>query len=350
ARELANELGALATVASVDIELTAVYLLRFELERSLEAAQRALAASHRYRLMGVQSVASLFLAELHGLRGDRAGMEGLLADLPAVDGEEAAYFETCRNAFRGEASLCENNRKQALRELAAAVTSGRRLSTAAPSPCFGEWTLVWSLENRDSSEAQARAEAPPPWAMIHPINRAMVQYAAAVRLGRRGQAARAAEAAALGDRLVAQAPWYLHMGRRLMADAAIADRWGEPARWLPGCETFFDQHGYQAVASACRSLLRRCGARSTGARTHPGVPEPFARLGVTQREMEVLAVLPDGLSNKEIAARLYLSTKTVEKHVASLMDKLAVRSRAHLAAIATARGGVGHQQYGSPVE
>jgi hypothetical protein len=41
ARELANELGALATVASVDIELTAVYALRFELERSLEAAQRA---------------------------------------------------------------------------------------------------------------------------------------------------------------------------------------------------------------------------------------------------------------------------------------------------------------------
>jgi binding-protein-dependent transport system inner membrane component len=165
-------------------------------------------------------------------------MEGLLADLPAVDGEEAAYFETCRNAFRWEASLCENNRKQALRELAAAVAYGRRLSTAAPSPCFGEWTLVWSLENRDSSDAQARVQAPPPWAMIHPVNRAIIQYAAAVRLGRRGQAAQAGEAAALGDRLIAQAPWYLHMGRRLMADAAIDDRWGEPARWLPGCETF----------------------------------------------------------------------------------------------------------------
>jgi DNA-binding NarL/FixJ family response regulator len=55
--------------------------------------------------------------------------------------------------------------------------------------------------------------------------------------------------------------------------------------------------------------------------------------------MEVLAVLSDGLSNKEIAARLYLSPKTVEKHVASLMDKLEVRSRTQLAAMAAGKMG-----------
>jgi DNA-binding NarL/FixJ family response regulator len=56
---------------------------------------------------------------------------------------------------------------------------------------------------------------------------------------------------------------------------------------------------------------------------------------VTARELEVLEAVRDGLSNPEIAARLYLSRKTVEKHVGSLMNKLGVRARAQLAAIAT---------------
>jgi DNA-binding NarL/FixJ family response regulator len=60
---------------------------------------------------------------------------------------------------------------------------------------------------------------------------------------------------------------------------------------------------------------------------------------VTERELEVLVNLADGLSNKQIGARLYLSPKTVEKHVASLMDKLDVRTRASLATIATAKLG-----------
>jgi DNA-binding CsgD family transcriptional regulator len=129
------------------------------------------------------------------------------------------------------------------------------------------------------------------------------------------------------------------MARRLVAEAAIDDGWGDPAGWLVESEAFFDRHGIHPVASACRSLLRKCGAGPVTTRARARVPEPFRDAGVTAREMEVLAVLSEGLSNKEIAARLYLSPKTVEKHVASLMGKLDVRSRARLAAIATARMG-----------
>jgi DNA-binding CsgD family transcriptional regulator len=283
----------------------------------------------------VESIALLFIAELHGLRRDRVGMERRLAELPPVNGEEAVYFDMCRNAFRAEASLCEDNLKQARRELATSVGFGRRLSAGAPSPTFGEWTLTWTLEHTDGVDAQA--QAPPAWAMVQPINRAFVNYAAAVILGRRGLGVDAAEAVAQGDLILANAPWYLNMGRRLMAEAAIRDGWGDPARWLRDSEQFFERHGYQAVASACRSLLRTCGARLTTGRGHAGVPEPFGALGVTEREMEVLAVLPEGLSNKQIAARLYVSRKTVEKHIASLMDKLEVRSRAQLAVMATAK-------------
>jgi hypothetical protein len=222
ARELAADLGALATVASVDIELTAVYALRFELERSLEAALRALDAGRRYRLMGVASIALLFIAELHGLRRDRAGMERQLAELPVVTGDEAVYFDMCRNAFRAEASLCEGNLKQARRDLAASVGFGRRLSAGAPSPTFGEWTLMWTLEHPEG--AAAEAQAPPEWAMVQPINRGFVHYATAVSFGRRGLVVDAAESVVLGDLILAHAPWYWHHIASLMDKLDVHSR------------------------------------------------------------------------------------------------------------------------------
>jgi DNA-binding CsgD family transcriptional regulator len=338
ARKLAEDSGALATVAAVDIELSAVYLMRFEMEESLAAAHRALEASRRFRLPGITSTALIFSAEACALRMDRSRMERILAQLQAASGEEALYFDLVRSAFSAELSLCEEKRKQALKFFDMAVGFGRRLLPgASPSPAWGQWALLGALERRDA--ADPNSEAPPASTAVHPVNRAYAQYTAAVRFGRLGRKEEAAAAVAAGDRVISPALWYFHMARRLVAEVAIDDGWGEPARWLTESEAFFDRHELQPVASACRSLLRKCGARPPALRARARVPEPFLAAGVTEREMEVLAVLSDGLSNKEIAARLYLSPKTVEKHVASLMDKLDVRSRAQLAAIATAKMG-----------
>lgn len=52
-----------------------------------------------------------------------------------------------------------------------------------------------------------------------------------------------------------------------------------------------------------------------------------ASLGITGREQEVLQLLADGRSNKEIAARLGLSPNTVKTHVARLFEKLQVARR-----------------------
>ena len=68
-------------------------------------------------------------------------------------------------------------------------------------------------------------------------------------------------------------------------------------------------------------------------RAAAAVPGELARRGVTAREAEVLRLLGEGLSNADIAAKLYLSVRTVETHVSSLLSKLQARSRGQLTAL-----------------
>ena len=63
-------------------------------------------------------------------------------------------------------------------------------------------------------------------------------------------------------------------------------------------------------------------------------PRTAAQPGVSVREAEVLAAIGDHLTNAEISARLFISVRTVESHVSSLLRKLQVEDRRALAAIA----------------
>jgi DNA-binding NarL/FixJ family response regulator len=53
----------------------------------------------------------------------------------------------------------------------------------------------------------------------------------------------------------------------------------------------------------------------------------------TAREIEVLQLISDGLVNREIGVRLFLSEETVKSHVRHLLAKLQARSRAHAVAV-----------------
>ena len=88
----------------------------------------------------------------------------------------------------------------------------------------------------------------------------------------------------------------------------------------------FEDLGARHEADRAAALLRSLGVAG---RTGPKL------LGeLSNREVEVLRLLGEGLTNAEIAARLYISTKTVATHVGNVFAKLHLRNRAEAAAFA----------------
>ena len=62
------------------------------------------------------------------------------------------------------------------------------------------------------------------------------------------------------------------------------------------------------------------------------------RLGITPRELEILGLIADGLSNREIAERLFVSENTVKTHSSRLFDKLNARRRTQAVQVAKEHG------------
>jgi DNA-binding CsgD family transcriptional regulator/tetratricopeptide (TPR) repeat protein len=96
----------------------------------------------------------------------------------------------------------------------------------------------------------------------------------------------------------------------------------------------------QLGAARAAALLRR-GLRAEGIRRVPRGARPATRrnpAGLTAREMDILKLLVDGLSNRGIADQLRISAKTVDHHVSAVLAKLDVPSREQAAAEAVTRG------------
>ena len=94
-------------------------------------------------------------------------------------------------------------------------------------------------------------------------------------------------------------------------------------------------HGEALLAP---TVTRRLLDRFAG--SLPGAPEPPAPelAELTDRECEVLALLAEGLSNAELAERLFLSETTVKTHVSSILRKLGLRDRVQAVVLAYQAG------------
>ncbi|MEV6030945.1 response regulator transcription factor [Nonomuraea sp. NPDC052116] len=83
------------------------------------------------------------------------------------------------------------------------------------------------------------------------------------------------------------------------------------------------------------SVLRRVVERFLDAEEQAAAPPPA---GLTERELEVLALVGTGLSNAEIAEELHVGVTTVKTHIAAAMEKLGLRNRIQAAVVAHRTG------------
>jgi DNA-binding CsgD family transcriptional regulator len=87
----------------------------------------------------------------------------------------------------------------------------------------------------------------------------------------------------------------------------------------------FNRLGAKPAAAAAQAMLRRLGASKI-----PRGPRPTTRRdphGLTARQLEVLDLMAEHLTNAEIAQRLFLSERTVDHHVSAILSKLHVQTR-----------------------
>ncbi|GAP63310.1 hypothetical protein ARMA_1733 [Ardenticatena maritima] len=101
---------------------------------------------------------------------------------------------------------------------------------------------------------------------------------------------------------------------------------------------FFDKEGLQreSFLRLARTALQQGQSQGTATARSTQGPNPLDTL--TERQLEVLRLLAQGKTNKEIAAELIVTTNTVKKHVLAIFDKLGVNSRAAAVAVALQHG------------
>jgi len=318
--ELARNTGALLDGAKIDYHLGIVQLVRHELDQAAMTLERCVTSAKRFRLGTLLPSALAHLAMVHAHAGRREESDRLteqaLAD-PSCD----VNVRVIARLARACQALNEENRGLACSELECDAHLIGELSGAINSPYCGMRALVAMVEDQDGESACKDARAA--GALLVPVNRSLIGLAEAVALGRAGQHAGAAAARASSEGAFVSHDWFRYIARRLVAEMALKDGWGEPALWLEEACTFFRNAGLTHVVRACERLLG-------GGRTQVG--------GLSEREIEVLRLVAAGKTNRQIASELHLSERTIDRHLSNMFIKLGVTSRVAATAFALREG------------
>ncbi|HWV87290.1 MAG TPA: LuxR family transcriptional regulator [Capillimicrobium sp.] len=251
---------------------------RLDAARDHGAEALALAETAGGAATAMQARAALGFAELTAGRAD-AALAWL--DAAAETARAGGYGEPATTLMAGdhvEALLRAGRREDAERETAALAGAAARTG--------GAWAHAAAARCR----AMLDDDAPPPALPAMPFEQAR------------------------GD---------LVLGERLRR----ARRRAEARAPLEAALTAFERLGAEPWAARAAGELRATGGEHAAAAPSAPVAE------LTPHELQVALLVADGLTNREVAAALFLSPKTIEHHVGAIMRKLDLRSRTQLATL-----------------
>jgi DNA-binding CsgD family transcriptional regulator len=155
------------------------------------------------------------------------------------------------------------------------------------------------------------------WPIAHWLYREAARWVSVTRDDRRDAADHFRAAAAL-------TPEAYHAARLRLEAGRLAGSRDE----VVGAIEAFDRMRAARAADRARAVARELGMRPGRARRRAGA--------LSAREQEIAQLVASGQTNAEIAASLFLSPRTVERHVGSILSKLGFRSRVQIAAEAAA--------------
>ena len=196
-------------------------------------------------------------------------------------------------------------------------------------PWWGVGALLRVVADTDPEEAFGS-----PKLIGHHANWAARCYGAAIWELRNGRSP--LESIAEADHLVRHTPFHQHMLRTIIAPVVyLAGMEAVAEGWLREADAFCSAAGERALQRRVRHILFSIGAKVPRGSTS-AVPPHLARLGITPRETEILRLVNAGLSNADISHRLFISIRTVESHVSSMLQKTGLTTREQLPSASSA--------------
>jgi predicted ATPase/DNA-binding CsgD family transcriptional regulator len=310
------------------------------------------------------SLTLIGLVQSRSLTGDNHGALAPCRELDSIFGQLGAaqlYFAPCARGFAGYA---RGDWPEAIRSIR------EQLTFFAPVSMDGIWVghLAWAeflagqaetarrrLEEFIASSDPGRTSLALPWAVRAVIARASDEHELAAELAQRAVAAAPAdpfgpstvlECLAVLAAVQADAGQHELAVRLAAAVAAFADDAGirqppavreltDPV--LRACQEALGADGFGSAWSQGHGMTLTDAVayvtRGRGARSRPALGWD----SLTPTELTVAHAVAEGLSNPQIAARMFISRRTVTTHLTSIFHKLGISSRAELAARAARR-------------
>ena len=341
----ARRSGALALSALCDYNLANLHGMRFEPAPSIEAADRAIENARRVGSGMLEALGWLTWGQSQAMAGARARSK-LAGDRAraAAPGDEEVDALASAMCF-GFPDLLSGDFDTAVEHYVTSLGTllARPQKTGTAPWYFGPTVLA--AAGHELGEA-CRDELHQPWAQAVATFEGQAHLVDAILAGRTDGPTAAARHLALLDEslerhreLTDAVIGIWHTLRSIAAPAAIADGWGDPVGDLQRAEAFFAGRGQDLSRRWCAGLLRDAGVSPrTRGKAQSDVPEALATYDITNREYDVLVLLGERLTNREIAERLLVSASTVKTHVERLLTKTNRANRVELAELVHAVG------------